>query len=179
MLRVIGQDGLVGLFRLTNLAHLFVGMADEIGCRNRLGRIRPVVDNRLKALLDRRILLTELDLTEAPFELCIGRSYATFVQCHELLIFGQPHLPVFFPIVFFGDVQLVPFDFAEFLPAIQGQLIQSFGLGAACPHHDPGGSQAHHGDLSPECQEKSPVVFLRNHSRFCRDISHLLYSVCA
>ena len=107
-----------------------------------------MVDNRLKAILDRRMLITEVNLAQTPFELYVRCADAPFVECQELFVLGQPHLPVLFPIVFFGDVQLVSFDFAEFLPTIQGQFVESFGVTAACPCEEPGGDQADNSDLS-------------------------------
>ena len=94
------------------LADVFVRLADVVACGHRVIGIGPIINDAAKPVVDRCVLLSQVDLADAPSQQRVRRRVATFVKRKVFVVFGGRDLPVFFAIVLFCDLNLMPLDFA-------------------------------------------------------------------
>ena len=110
--------------RLFYFPHILVGTRDEIACRFRFLRVRPVIDHGLETLSDRSVHLAEPEQAMTPHELGIGRRTAALVEGEELLILIECDLVFPLEIMLFGDLELITFDLSHLAKRLDRDLLE-------------------------------------------------------
>mgnify|MGYP000870958207 CR=1 FL=1 len=119
-------EGLLGAFDLTHGAE---GIAHAIGGEGRFMGLRPVVDDRLKAVPQRGLWFLQLHHGVAPHQLGVRSTWAFFIEGEEFLVLGKRDLEVAVKEMLLSNLDLVTFHVAHLLEGCYLNLLH----GGECP----------------------------------------------